>query len=60
MGIAADIVIRIRPEAYRASFGSLGADIDQMMTQLLRWRTNEPKTGAISPDGSIGGVPSDS
>jgi ribonuclease P protein component len=36
--IAADIVLRIRPDAYRASFEALATDIDRALTQLARWR----------------------
>ena len=36
--LAADIVIRIRPEAYGASFAALAADVDRAATQLARWR----------------------
>jgi len=36
-GMLADIVLRIRPEAYNASFDSLAADIACALTQLKRW-----------------------
>ena len=36
-GMLADIVLRIRPEAYNASFDSLAADIVRALTQLKRW-----------------------
>lgn len=36
-GMLADIVLRIRPEAYNASFDSLAADIARALTQLKRW-----------------------
>jgi hypothetical protein len=31
-------VIRIRPEAYRASFPELASDFDRAVIQLNRWR----------------------
>jgi hypothetical protein len=55
--IAADVVIRIRPEAYQAPFASLATDIDRVITQLLRWRIGEPEPGSTSPD--CGSVESD-
>jgi len=36
--VAADVVIRIRPEAYRATFAALRQDIDRAVVQLGRWR----------------------
>lgn len=38
MAIAADIVLRIRPEAYEASFESLTNDIARAVVQLQRWQ----------------------
>jgi ribonuclease P protein component len=35
--IAADVVIRIRPDAYRASFATLALEMDQLIKQLVRW-----------------------
>ena len=37
--VAADVVIRIRPEAYRATFSALAADIDRILAQLKTWRS---------------------
>jgi RNase P protein component len=37
--IAADVVIRIRPEAYGAAFPELAADFDRAMIQLSRWHS---------------------
>jgi len=45
--IAADLVIRIRPEAYRASFLMLAADIDRTLTKLLSWQATEPGPSAV-------------
>ena len=40
--VAADVVIRVRPDAYRAAFADLGADIDRALVQLVRWRATAP------------------
>ena len=40
--IPADIVIRIRPSAYEASFADLATEIDQLRTQLTRWSSLRP------------------
>jgi ribonuclease P protein component len=37
-GIAADVVIRIRPEAYRASYGELTIQVEQAVSLLRKWR----------------------
>jgi hypothetical protein len=34
----ADVVIRIRPDAYGASFPELTSDFDRAVIQLNRWR----------------------
>lgn len=36
-GIHADIVLRIRPEAYTASFESLTREVQSTIGQLYRW-----------------------
>ena len=36
LGISADIVLRIRPEAYEASFTALAVDITRALMQLTR------------------------
>jgi ribonuclease P protein component len=56
--IAADIVVRIRPEAYRASFLELAADMDHILARLLRWRASEPEPSAV-PDRTAGPMPDD-
>ena len=38
--VAADVVIRIRPDAYRATFAELALDIDRAVAQLVRWRSS--------------------
>lgn len=35
--LQADLIIRIRPEAYEASFDELAHDVDQAIEQLTRW-----------------------
>ena len=46
--ISADLVIRIRPEAYRASFAELTAEFEQALTLLRKWHA------AASPDDAKG------
>ena len=43
--LAADVVIRIRPEAYSASFDALTVDVNRALDQLVRWHpaTNAPR-----------------
>jgi ribonuclease P protein component len=38
-GIPADVVIRIRPDAYRATFAQLMTEVDQAVSLLRKWRT---------------------
>jgi len=40
--LAADIVIRIRPNAYEASFADLALEMDQVIAQLTRWGSPKP------------------
>lgn len=49
--IAADVVLRIRPDAYDASFEALSADVERALTQLQRWRptVDEPSGTNGSP-----------
>ena len=35
--LAADVVLRIRPEAYDATYDALAIDIGRALTQLRRW-----------------------
>jgi ribonuclease P protein component len=35
--LPADVVVRIRPDAYTASFDALQADIERALAQLTRW-----------------------
>ncbi|PYP79728.1 MAG: ribonuclease P protein component [Gemmatimonadetes bacterium] len=41
--VAADVVIRIRPEAYRATFSALATDVERILSQLIAWRAAEPE-----------------
>ncbi|HUR00049.1 MAG TPA: ribonuclease P protein component [Gemmatimonadaceae bacterium] len=41
--VAADIVIRIRADAYRAPFAALAIDVDRALGQLLQWRSSVPE-----------------
>jgi len=56
--LVADVVIRIRPEAYRASFSDLASDFDRAIIQLKRWHgaTTEafppPASTSIPPNTS--------
>ena len=36
--LAVDVVMRVRPDAYDATFEQLRADVDRVLTQLLRGR----------------------
>jgi ribonuclease P protein component len=53
--LPADVVVRIRPEAYGATFDELAADLARAFAQLTRWSVAAPvmsdaPTG--SPDSS--------
>jgi len=37
--LPADIVLRVRPDAYDATFDALAEDIVRALTQLTRWRS---------------------
>jgi len=41
--VAADIVIRIRPDAYHVAFSALATDVDRILAQLLKWRAPDPQ-----------------
>jgi hypothetical protein len=51
--IPADVVIRIRPEAYGAGFPELAADFDRAMIQLDRWYNNAAGRPSLPPDRSL-------
>jgi RNase P protein component len=42
--LAADVVLRIRPDAYDATFEALTSDIDRALSQLQRWRQTVRET----------------
>jgi len=54
--IAADVVIRIRAEAYRAPFAALAIDVDRALGQLMQWRSSisgsAPETSDIGTERS--------
>ena len=35
--LSADVVLRVRPEAYDATFDGLASDIERTLAQLIRW-----------------------
>lgn len=39
--LPADLIIRIRPEAYDASFDELAHDLDRAVEQLARWSNTQ-------------------
>jgi len=45
--IPADVVIRIRPEAYRVPFLTLASDIDRVLTRLGSWQATESGGSAV-------------
>jgi ribonuclease P protein component len=52
--LATDVVIRIRPEAYRAAFGQLASDVDRALVQVRRWRESTPEPSVILADDLLG------
>ena len=44
--IAADVVVRVRPEAYEASFDALVLDIGRALDQLRRWAGSSDTTAS--------------
>jgi ribonuclease P protein component len=53
LDVAADVVIRIRPDAYRATFSELGIDMDRAIVQLVRWRSSLVGADANASDDSV-------
>ena len=51
--VAADIVIRIRAEAYGAPFSALAVDVDRVLKQLLQWTSDSPKPTALPSDMAV-------
>jgi ribonuclease P protein component len=49
--LPADIVIRVRPEAYLASFEALTRDVTRVLAQLVRWQdaTDAPQPTRDTP-----------
>ncbi len=50
--LAADVVLRIRPDAYDASFDALAADVERALVQLQRWRPTVPEAAEGGPGGT--------
>ena len=51
--LSADVVLRIRPEAYGATFDELAADVARAFAQLTRWSATAPQgddASASSPE----------
>ena len=47
--LSADVIVRVRPEAYGATFDELAADVARAFDQLTRWSaTTAPTTDAAS------------
>jgi ribonuclease P protein component len=59
LDVAADVVIRVRPDAYRATFADLGADMDRAIVQLVRWRANVPEVDTTTSADPAAPQPSD-
>jgi ribonuclease P protein component len=58
-GVAADVVIRIRPDAYTATFESLALDMDRAIEQLVRWRAQLQGSPTAAADSIPSAEPSD-
>ena len=48
--VAADVVIRIRAEAYGAPFAALATDVDRALGQLLQCRSTVPEPASESTE----------
>jgi ribonuclease P protein component len=53
LDLMADVVIRIRPEAYRASFPDLASDFNRAVLQLNRWHDGAREASPPSPSTPI-------
>lgn len=51
-GLLVDVVLRIRPEAYTATYENLASDIAQARAQLHRWHQRPPVEGPQEVEGS--------
>jgi ribonuclease P protein component len=49
--ISVDVVMRIRPDAYEATFAALARDIAQILEQLERWRVPSHESSVRSEPG---------
>jgi ribonuclease P protein component len=57
--LAAAVVIRIRPEAYKARFEQLASDIDRALAQVAHWREGQPEPTPEAPNALSDGLPTD-
>jgi ribonuclease P protein component len=48
-GMCADVVIRVRPEAYQASFDALTNDVARVLVQLVKWQDAAPQSQQNTP-----------
>jgi ribonuclease P protein component len=48
-GLAYDVVVRVKPEAYDIDFAQLAADVDRAVAQLARWSENVLPPEPMSP-----------
>jgi RNase P protein component len=55
--LPADVVVRIRPEAYRATFDLLTADMVRALGQLTRWRGTVMEPDDRPPDEELRAMP---
>ena len=53
--LAVDVVLRIRPEAYSATFEALTTDVDRTLVQLTRW--NEAGATFVHEPARLGSPP---
>jgi RNase P protein component len=44
LDVPTDVVIRVRPDAYGATFAALTSDIERAVAQLVRWRASVPES----------------
>ena len=50
-----NVVVKIRPDAYRASFASLEKEMQSLVQQLHAWSVTNTQAGTVGDD-STGGV----
>jgi ribonuclease P protein component len=52
LAMRADVVMKVRPDAYAATFAALAQDVAQVLEQLERWHVSSPDA-VISSEPSI-------